>query len=133
MEDIEFPVLEEQKEGGFPIQLVLAVVVIVAAGIFVKRQRDRRVKVERSGISEQPEQERLEIEERKPPLEELPDDLKEVLEILKSEGGRITQKELRKRLGYSEAKMSLIVADLERRGLVEKIKKGRGNVIFLKD
>ncbi len=64
--------------------------------------------------------------------QDLPDDLIEVLEILRNAGGRMTQKELRKRLGYSEAKMSLIIADLERRGLVEKVKKGRGNIIFLR-
>ncbi len=69
---------------------------------------------------------------RKEVVEELPEDLKEVLDVIKQSGGRITQKELRKKLGYSEAKMSLIIADLERRGLIEKIKKGRGNVIFLK-
>ncbi|WP_048085772.1 helix-turn-helix transcriptional regulator [Archaeoglobus veneficus] len=65
--------------------------------------------------------------------EELPDDLVEVIEVLRKEGGRLTQKELRKRLGYSEAKMSLIVADLERRGIIEKVKKGRGNIIFLRE
>ncbi len=76
-----------------------------------------------------------EIVEASPPIshqEDLPEDLVEVLEILQNAGGRITQKELRKKLGYSEAKMSLIIADLERRGLVEKVKKGRGNIIFLK-
>lgn len=62
----------------------------------------------------------------------LPEDLKMVIEVIKENGGRITQKELRKKLGFSEAKMSLVIADLERRGLIEKIKKGRGNVIFLK-
>jgi|Deesub1362A_J573_1020465.scaffolds.fasta_scaffold00067_93 uncharacterized membrane protein len=64
--------------------------------------------------------------------EPLPEELNEVLEEIKKVGGRITQKELRKRLGYSEAKMSLIIADLERRGIIEKVKKGRGNIIFLK-
>jgi len=62
----------------------------------------------------------------------LPEDLKIVVEIIKANGGRITQKELRKKLGFSEAKMSLIITDLERRGVIEKVKKGRGNVIFLK-
>ncbi|MEM2271979.1 MAG: MarR family transcriptional regulator [Archaeoglobaceae archaeon] len=70
--------------------------------------------------------------ETKETIEVLPEDLKAVLELIKAEGGRITQKELRKRLGYSEAKISLILADLERRGLIEKVKKGRGNIIFLK-
>ena len=63
---------------------------------------------------------------------ELPEDLKRVVEEIKAAGGRITQKELRERLGVSEAKLSLMLADLERRGIIEKYKKGRGNVIFLK-
>ncbi|WP_457549789.1 helix-turn-helix transcriptional regulator [Archaeoglobus sp.] len=64
--------------------------------------------------------------------EGLPEDLETILEILKDMGGRATQKELRKKLGWSEAKLSLALTDLERRGLIEKFKKGRGNVIFLK-
>lgn len=71
-------------------------------------------------------------EKQREDVEVLPEDLRRALELIKAEGGRITQKELRKRLGYSEAKVSLIIADLERRGLVEKVKKGRGNIIFLK-
>ncbi len=63
----------------------------------------------------------------------LPEDLNEIIEIIRKEGGRITQKELRKRTGYSDAKISLMIADLEKRGIVEKVKKGRGNIIFLKD
>lgn len=75
----------------------------------------------------------LKIKEKRRKEEKvLPEDLNLVLEIIKKEGGRITQKDLRKKLGYSEAKMSLIIADLERLGLIEKIKKGRGNIIFLK-
>jgi uncharacterized membrane protein len=65
------------------------------------------------------------------PIGLLPQDLKEVLGIITQSGGRLTQKELRKKLGYSEAKISLMVADLEDRGLVKKIKKGRGNIIRL--
>ncbi len=66
-------------------------------------------------------------------FENLPEDLKEALREIVNSGGRITQKELRNRLKYSEAKVSLIISDLERRGIVEKVKKGRGNIIFLKD
>src|SRR3989338_9464499 len=60
------------------------------------------------------------------------DDLNRVIEIIKKEGGRIHQKELRKRLGLSEAKISLMVTELESKNKVERIKKGRGNVIVLK-
>lgn len=61
----------------------------------------------------------------------LPEDCRQVLAILEKHDGRITQLDLRKALPYSEAKVSLIVSDLENRGLVKKIKKGRGNVLIL--
>jgi uncharacterized membrane protein len=61
----------------------------------------------------------------------LPDDLKEIIRIMEKNGGRMTQLELRKTLPYSEAKVSLMITDLESRGLVKKVKKGRGNVIIL--
>ena len=61
----------------------------------------------------------------------LPQDCREVLAIMEKNGGRITQLDLRKALPYSEAKVSLIVSDLESRGIVKKIKKGRGNVLII--
>ncbi len=63
----------------------------------------------------------------------IPSDLQEVLLIIKGRDGRITQKDLRLRLNCSEAKASLMITDLEARGLVKKVKKGRGNVILLTD
>ncbi|MCL7414980.1 MAG: MarR family transcriptional regulator, partial [ANME-2 cluster archaeon] len=61
----------------------------------------------------------------------LPDDLNEVLGIIRQAGGRLTQKELRSKLRCSEAKVSLMVTDLEDRGLVRKVKQGRGNIVLL--
>jgi uncharacterized membrane protein len=63
----------------------------------------------------------------------LPADLQEVMNIIRGQGGRITQKDLRSKLKYSEGKVSLILADLERRELIEKFKRGRGNVVILRD
>ncbi|WP_292484524.1 hypothetical protein [Methanohalobium sp.] len=63
----------------------------------------------------------------------LPDDLQKVFDVVKKSGGRITQKDLRNRLKYSEAKISLMISDLEERGYVEKFKKGRGNVVRIVD
>lgn len=68
-----------------------------------------------------------------PDTESLPDDLGEVLDIILQAGGRLTQKELRSKLRCSEAKVSLMVTDLEDRGLVRKVKQGRGNIILLDD
>ncbi|MDP2216467.1 MAG: hypothetical protein Q8J68_04180 [Methanolobus sp.] len=61
----------------------------------------------------------------------LPDDLREMVGIISRNGGRITQKDLRGSLRHSEAKVSLLVSDLEDRGIVRKFKKGRGNVVVL--
>jgi len=63
----------------------------------------------------------------------LPADLQEVMDIIRGQGGRITQKDLRSKLKYSEGKVSLMLADLERRELVEKFKRGRGNVVIIRD
>ncbi|HWQ47777.1 MAG TPA: hypothetical protein VN414_02300 [Methanosarcina sp.] len=63
----------------------------------------------------------------------LPADLQEVMAIIRGQGGRITQKDLRSKLKYSEGKVSLMLADLERRELIEKFKRGRGNVVILRD
>lgn len=59
-------------------------------------------------------------------------DLEQITKIIKQEGGRTTQKEIRKQIPLSEAKISLIIAELEHKGVIEKIKKGRGNIIILK-
>jgi len=54
-----------------------------------------------------------------------------VLEIIRKHR-RISQKEIRKALPVSEAKISLVITELEDKGIVQKVKKGRGNVIILK-
>ena len=61
----------------------------------------------------------------------LPADLQQLVDFLAKEGGRTTQKELRKQFPLSESKISLMLADLEQRGIVRKIKKGRGNVVVM--
>ncbi len=66
----------------------------------------------------------------KKPIEE--DDLaKKVIKFIKEEGGRTTQKDIRKKFPMSEAKISLVITELEHKGKVKKIKKGRGNIIIL--
>ncbi len=62
---------------------------------------------------------------------ELSDDLKQIIAALRDEDGRATQKELRQLFHWSEAKMSLALAELESYGIVKRIKKGRGNIVVL--
>lgn len=63
----------------------------------------------------------------------LPADLHEVMGIIRGQNGRITQRDLCSRLKCSEAKVSLMLFDLEKRELIEKFKKGRGNIVILRD
>ncbi|WP_424356991.1 helix-turn-helix transcriptional regulator [Methanocella sp. MCL-LM] len=58
-------------------------------------------------------------------------DCKSVIATIEKNGGRITQLDLRKSLPYSEAKISLIISELEDAGYLKKIKRGRGNVLIL--
>ena len=51
---------------------------------------------------------------------------------MKQKHKRTTQKEIRKIIPLSEAKISLMITDLESRDLIKKVKKGRGNIIILK-
>ena len=70
-----------------------------------------------------------EIREVKP--DKLPEDLDKMMDIIRKNQGRVNQKDIRKELNLSEAKISLMVDDLEGRGLVKRIKKGRGNIVVL--
>ncbi|MFH0978306.1 MAG: hypothetical protein V1837_03305 [Candidatus Woesearchaeota archaeon] len=56
----------------------------------------------------------------------------EVLAFIKSHDGRTTQKDIRKQFPVSEAKISLVITELEHKGIVEKVKKGKGNIVILK-
>ena len=74
------------------------------------------------------------MEQIKEDIAREPGYLDRTLDIIRKNEGRIHQKELRREmLDLSEAKISLILTELEHKGQIEKIKKGRGNVIILKE
>lgn len=64
--------------------------------------------------------------------ESMDDDLNKILNIIKQEGNRTTQKEIRKHFPLSEAKISLMLTELEHKNKIERIKQGRANIIILK-
>ncbi len=63
----------------------------------------------------------------------LPSDLQEIIDIIKNQGGLISQKDLRSKLNYSEVKVSVMLTDLEKRKRIKKIKRGRENFIVLRE
>ncbi len=101
---VEFSLEEQPGKGEAPPLLALALAALILAAAFkLKPWRKKR--------------------------SSLDEDAAKVYEFVKR-NGRVPQKELRKEFPYSEAKLSLIVAELEEKGLVRKVKKGRGNLLF---
>ncbi len=59
-------------------------------------------------------------------------DTQALIDALRKNNNRLTQKDLRRMFPHSEAKVSLMLTELEHKGIIEKIRKGRSNVIILK-
>jgi len=124
--------LVEEEPGGRGWQYAVALLIILWA--LWRYQKVRRkygpLRLFRQRIKAESKKT---IEQHKEELAKEPGYLDKAIEIIKKHDGRITQKELRKAMLYlSEAKVSLIITELEHKGQIEKIKKGRGNVVILK-
>jgi uncharacterized membrane protein len=117
-------VFTEPKVTFIIIVLLIALIFL----FFLWKKKRKPVTPEQKEIpSEPPGNTTIPIENR---TMELPDDLRELYDLILKKGGLTTQKEIRKDAKYGEAKVSLMLADLEGRGLVKKIKKGRSNIII---
>ena len=57
-------------------------------------------------------------------------ELDNLVQFVEKEGGRTTQKEIRHHFPQSEAKISLMIDELESKGILKKVKKGRGNIVI---
>lgn len=104
--------------------IIVAVIIIAAVSYFIYKRRKKPTKKIRKKFKAKT----VKIEE-KPVGDEV---MTKIIAILKREK-RVVQKDIRKELGVSEAKISLVIADLESQGKVQKIKRGRGNIIIYKD
>ncbi len=108
--EIEMGLLEDE-----PNYIGIAILFIAIIAFFlILRMREKDIKKGREEIDR-----------------EEADEIKKVIDFIKKEGGRTTQKDIRKNFPQSEAKISLIVSELEDAGRIRKIKKGRGNIIIL--
>lgn len=103
------------REDRTRLYLVIGVAVLVLSGVVFYFLRSRKPEI-KSGIEDVKEE----------------DEAEKYLGFIKRHGGRTTQKEIRKNFPVSEAKVSLIITELEHKGKVEKIRKGRDNIIVLK-
>ncbi|MCX9083842.1 MAG: hypothetical protein OIN87_03470 [Candidatus Methanoperedens sp.] len=114
------------------IILIIFVLLISIILLFLIRRTKNKTAI--SEEDEIPEEAPLNnIPPMKKKTDDLPEDLRELYDTILKKGGRTTQKEIRKDAKYGEAKVSLMLADLEDRGLVKKIRKGRSNIIIAED
>lgn len=58
-------------------------------------------------------------------------DEERVLRILRNSGGRLLQKQIKEATGFSKAKTSMVLNELQRKGLIRKIKRGREYLVEL--
>lgn len=120
--DINAPYFDEDVNtfGRLITALLLIVLVVVVIFIWFKfKSRTEEIKKEVE----------KKIAEKKTPA--VSSELDELVKFIKKEGGRTTQKDIRRSFPQSEAKISLMIAELEDKKIIKKIKKGRGNIIVL--
>ena len=55
-----------------------------------------------------------------------------VIQLLKKHGGALPQSKIVELTGFSKAKVSMVVSELERRGLVYRRRVGRQNIVYLR-
>jgi uncharacterized membrane protein len=109
--DFELPTQPKEEKTNLLVIVAFVIIVIIAALLFYKKKGEEREKDEKKA--------------------ELDEDGRRVLDLIEKYEGRITQKELREILKWSEAKTSLVIAELEVLGKIRRIKKGRENILKL--
>lgn len=132
---------DDPKENIYKLWLILALVLLVLAlGLRIrykikqKRGKEKNSKGEltkKESKKRNPEEKNTYEEEKKEEKDAQSPDLKKYVDYLKKEK-RTTQKEMRKQFPDSEAKISLVLTELESQGKIQKIKRGRANVIIWK-
>ena len=116
--------------------MIIGIILIIIA-IFIYFNKKKKLKSIKKKITRKPVKKVItkvetkvstEVEKQAPIL---PPDLLQLYNFIQKHK-RTTQKEIRKIIPLSEAKISLMITDLESRNLIKKVKKGRGNIIILK-
>lgn len=117
-------IITDNQRDYKPYVLFVSLAIMFIIGLMVYKFRHKLRKKD----------ETIKAKEKPSPTEDnFPDDKQKIIDIIKKHGGRTTQKNIRKDISLSEAKVSLIIAELEHENRIKKIKKGRGNIIILNE
>lgn len=117
---------------------VMVVIILTAVSYAVwnvtkhtRRQREHAQPAETMKDEKKNEKEESENVKMKMEGVELDQYAEEVIGHIKRGGNRMTQKELRGMMKIGEAKVSLVVSELESENIIKKIKRGRENILVL--
>jgi len=116
IEDLDLEVDIEEESNILLISVIILLVLLIIALLYWRFKPKKKVEEKNKESNE---------------VIEDSSDLDNLIEFIKGEGGRTTQKDIRKKFGLSEAKISLMITELEHKNKVKRIKKGRGNVVIL--
>lgn len=120
--DVSSSYFEEEVNTLGRLAIAVLLVILTAVVIFIWFKFKSRTEEIRKEVDKK-------VAEKKIPA--VSNELDELIKFIKKEGGRTTQKDIRTNFPQSEAKISLMIAELEDKGIIKKIKKGRGNIIVL--
>ncbi len=127
---------DEAEAIGAPLYVyALVLIAILAVALFAYRRNgdDEAPEPPSKGPPEPASEPAPEPEpEPEPSFEDLPDE-ERVLRIIESEDGRMKQKHLVERTGWSEAKVSQVTSRLEDADEITKLRMGRENIIELQE
>ena len=128
IEDSTDEIIDKPQYNLIPAIILLILICLTLLYLFLKKNKikpKKKPKAKSQKRSQKPKK------QQHPKTVQLPQDLSDLYNFIRKHK-RTTQKEIRKTIPLSEAKISLMITDLESRKLIKKIKKGRGNIIILK-
>lgn len=132
IDDSTDEIIDKPSYNLLPAIILLILICLILIYLFLKKNKIKTKNQSKKKTK------RKQNKNKKPKLKkpqqlktvQLPNDLSELYEFIRKHK-RTTQKEIRRIIPLSEAKISLMITDLESRNLIKKIKKGRGNIIIL--
>jgi len=125
---------EKHKDAlPYPLKIAIPAILFAIAGIiigFIRRRKLRGIGIASDKVN-MSNKDNVDSEGNGSKNRPIPDIKNAILEEIGRMDGRATQKELRKKIPYSESKISLVVTELEHEKKIRKIKKGRGNILII--
>lgn len=120
---VELELRSEYSDQLETSTIIIAVIICAAAFVaiaafllFNKRNKQKDKFIQKTPVKE---------------WQQVRDSKEEVLELIKSSGGKIKQSEISKKLRYSRAKTSLLLAEMEKNNQVKRDKKGKNKIVYI--